>query len=86
MVESRLEALVTRLEAAVARQEALAAAGGAVGGGAAQSGPAACALASSWASTLEPLVADLRAKTGELGNQYVTDCTGRFLQLVIMQG
>ena len=84
MVE-KLEALVNRLEAAVARQEALVAAGGA-GGAAAGSSTGGCALAKQYAGAVKSLIDALRAKTTELGNQYVTDLTERYLQLVVMQG
>ena len=84
MVE-KLEALVNRLEAAVARQEALAAGGGA-GGAAGGSSTGGCALAKQYAGAVKSLIDALRAKTTELGNQYVTDLTERYVQLVIMQG
>jgi len=78
---SALESLVKRLEAAVARQEALAAGQGASAG---PSGPGACALASNFAAAVQSNIDELRAKTSALGNQYVTDLTARYVQLVIM--
>ena len=89
MVESRLESLVQRLEAAVVRAEGLS--GGAGGAGGAQAsagggGGSGCALAKAFATAVSPAIAELKAKTAALGNQYVTDMTATFLQLVHSQG
>ena len=88
MVESRLESLVQRLEAAVVRAEGLS--GGASGAAGAQAsaggGGGGCALAKAFATAVSPAIAELKAKTAALGNQYVTDMTATFLQLVHSQG
>ena len=69
MVEARLESLVQRLEAAVAKQESLAGGAGPTGGAArGGSGTGGCALAKQYATAVTPLIADLRAKTTDLGN------------------
>jgi len=87
MVEARLEALVQRLEAAVSRQEALMNQGGpAPQQRAGNSSVGGCPLAKSFAAAVKGHVEAVRTKTAALGNDYVTEMTTNFVQLVIMQG
>ena len=83
MVETKLEQLVQRLEAAVARQEALA--GGGASSASANSGGGGCPLAKQYAAAVKSQIGAVREKTAACGNQYVTDMTTTFIQLVIMQ-
>lgn len=70
----------------MAKQEALAAAGGAAMGGSGGSSTGGCALAKQYAAAVKAHIDTLREKTVACANQYVTDMTGTFLELVIMQG
>ena len=72
MVEARLESLVQRLEVAVARAEGLSGGQSSGGGQAPSGGSGGCALAKSYVTAVTPLMDAVKAKTAELGNQYVT--------------
>jgi len=70
----------------VAKQEALAGGASPAQGGSTGGGAGGCPLAKQFAAAVTSQIVDVRAKTAAVGNQYVTDMTNTFIQLVILQG
>ena len=85
MVEAKLEQLVNRLEKAVERQEAIASSGGGATGGSSGATVSIPKVIRDYVKAMEPKIADMRAKTADLGNAYVTATSETYFILIHQQ-